>query len=197
MLDLICHLCDDYYYSVEFDTDEELDEHLEAEHNWCPFCCHDYDTPAELLNHQIDKHNLCWICREYFDSRSNLRHHNLIHTARLIECPGCPRKFPTESAMVLHLEVGRCQSGLSCDDIDRFACDCRQSPKFLVNGDELRYICPTCEGTFKFMSGLLQHAESERCDENLDERYSPLAIFLRYLKSRITHSDKGYRHTTQ
>ncbi|KAL7911876.1 hypothetical protein GGI35DRAFT_301160 [Trichoderma velutinum] len=164
MYDFSCHICD----VPEFDTESELDEHLEIEHYCCSFCNNEeFDTPEEFTDHQIEKHHLCWICEKD------------------IECPVCPRKVSKESAMVLHLEVGCCPSGVDDEDIDNLAGECRQWPRFLNTESGLRYRCPTCGEKFKFMSGLLQHAESERCNEDLDETYGPLAIFLRFLRSRL------------
>ncbi|KAL5092438.1 hypothetical protein Trisim1_001691 [Trichoderma cf. simile WF8] len=177
-----CFIC----FRDDFDTESEVDTHLEAKHYWCSVCYREeYDTRKELIHHQVEEHHLCWICRTYFSSRSNLKYHTLIHTAKHIECPACPRKFSRESAMVLHLEVGRCPSGVGYEGIDKLAGECRQWRRFLDKGNGFMYNCPTCDENFSYMSGLLQHAESERCSEDLDETYGPLAIFLRFLRSRL------------
>ncbi|PTB53965.1 hypothetical protein M431DRAFT_87097 [Trichoderma harzianum CBS 226.95] len=145
-------------------------------HFWCPLCYwDDFDTQSELNEHFEATHYWC----------SLLHQHTLIHTAKYIECPTCPRKCSRESAMVLHLEVGRCPSGVGSEGIDKLAGECRQWRRFLDKANGFMYNCPTCGEKFLYMSGLLQHAESERCSEDLDETYGPLAIFLRFLRSRL------------
>jgi uncharacterized protein (DUF983 family) len=47
-----------------------------------------------------------------------------------------------------------------------------------------KFMCPTCQTTFLHMSGVLQHAESDRCDEDLGQG-RPLWKFLRFVQSRF------------
>ena len=110
--------------------------------------------------------------------------HKITHIERSIECPGCVHMFPTESAMVLHLEAGTCGSGVNLDEITDLAFECRQSRYYSSGHSDFDFECPTCETSFVYMSGLLQHAESRFCDEELTWG-SPLAIFLRFVRSRI------------
>lgn len=97
-------------------------------------------------------------------------------------------KFATQSAMMLHLEIGTCPSGVDWSDIDEYARECRQSRAYLGDDDDdddYMYKCPTCEKPFRFMSAVLQHAESEPCSEDLSRWSGPLAIFLRFLEARV------------
>lgn len=85
--------------------------------------------------------------------------------------------------MVLHLEMGTCSSGIDLQAINDIAWNCRESDEYIDNDGD--YKCPTCERYFKFMSGLLQHVESDSCDETLRWEDSPLSIFLRFLEARV------------
>lgn len=88
--------------------------------------------------------------------------------------------------MVLHMEVGNCPSGINTEKMEMIAGHCHLWPRFLDRKKEFPYGCPTCGERFRFMSGLLQHAESARCDENLDEHFGPLATFLRFLRAQFS-----------
>ena len=107
------------------------------------------------------------------------------HATKDVECAGCPRMFVSESAMVLHLEAGTCESGADRDRVDDIAFECYQSKKYTCKDNPDSYFeCPTCSKPFIWMSGLLQHVESDNCDEEL-EWPQPLGKFLRFLRSQI------------
>lgn len=87
--------------------------------------------------------------------------------------------------MVLHLEAGTCESGADCDRVDDVAFDCYQSGKYTCDEDsEYDFQCPTCSTPFTYMSGLLQHAESTACNEQLKAGKS-LDKFLHFLYNRL------------
>ena len=87
--------------------------------------------------------------------------------------------------MVLHLEAGTCESGADSTTIYEIAFDCHQADAYTCPDDlDFDFECPTCETAFTYMSALLQHVESDNCDETLAYK-SPLAKFLRYLRSRL------------
>lgn len=87
--------------------------------------------------------------------------------------------------MVLHLEAGTCESGADSGDIYVIAFDCHEADAYTCPDDpDFDFECPTCETAFSFMSALLQHVESDNCDETLGHG-SPLAKFLRYLRARL------------
>ena len=110
--------------------------------------------------------------------------HLLTHMRKETPCPGCDRTFVSRSAMVLHLERGTCASGANLGDIHEAAYHTATLDDDYVTPDrELPFACPSCGG-FRFMSGLLQHVESERCDERLGW-YGPLDNFLEELADRI------------
>lgn len=86
--------------------------------------------------------------------------------------------------MVLHLEAGTCASGVTVDDVTDIAFDCYQSKRYTSDHPNFNFKCPTCGTAFSFMSALLQHAESDYCDENLADEMRPLGKFLHYLQLR-------------
>lgn len=87
--------------------------------------------------------------------------------------------------MVLHLEAGGCASGTDRSDVYDIAFDCYQSGHYTCDDNpDFDFSCPTCDVPFLFMSALLQHAESEACDENL-EWYTALGKFLHFLRQQI------------
>ena len=87
--------------------------------------------------------------------------------------------------MVLHLEAGTCESGASSNDVYEIAFDCYQAQKYTCDDDpDFDFKCPTCETSFAFMSAVLQHVESDCCDETLAQG-KPLAKFLRFLRSQV------------
>ncbi|KAL4743402.1 hypothetical protein BDV11DRAFT_178176 [Aspergillus similis] len=74
---------------------EELNEHLEYDHNVCTACDRQFKTPGQLVQHDVDKHNMCQTCCWYFSSLSNLKSHKITHARRGIGCPGCLYKPPS------------------------------------------------------------------------------------------------------
>ncbi|UKZ58285.1 hypothetical protein TrVGV298_012153 [Trichoderma virens] len=175
------HVCIHCQTLVDFVTEQQLDNHLEQVHNWCSSCDLVFEYWDDLEEHDVDEHNKCLECGNYFSSPSNLKNHKLTHAEKNVECFACYRKFVSKSAMMLHLEVGNCPSGVDRSDIDDYARQCRQWPQYIDHDDD--YKCPTCGKWFHHMSGLLQHVESDCCDEDLESWWSPLAVFLRFLRS--------------
>ncbi|EEU36720.1 uncharacterized protein NECHADRAFT_51843 [Fusarium vanettenii 77-13-4] len=176
----ICQLCG----VRDYEDADDLDDHLEDDHHFCTGCRQIFSSNWLLQQHNVDVHNLCVTCGRYFTSPSNLNNHKIIHAEKNIECAGCNRQFATNSAMVLHLEAGTCPSEADCQVVDDLATDCRQYPSYRCDDPKYDYECPSCETPFRYMSGLLQHIENGPCDESLDW-HRPLAIFLRYIRTRI------------
>lgn len=115
--------------------------------------------------------------------------HGLTHAPKIFECYGCDGRFVSDSAMLLHLESGFCACRIEADQIERLAFECHQAgyytnEDFVWVYDYHPFRCPTCDDQFDRMSALLQHVESDRCDEALTS-YSPLGKFLRFLKTRV------------
>lgn len=86
--------------------------------------------------------------------------------------------------MLLHLETGHCNSGVDDETVSSLAWRCYQSKHYTSYDDEYDFKCPTCDTPFAAMSRLIQHAESDACDEEL-EGQSPLGRFLRFLRTQV------------
>lgn len=113
--------------------------------------------------------------------------HKLVHAERTIECAGCSRMFVTESAMLLHLEIGTCTSGADRYSVLDAGRQCYRAFYYVSVTRGYPFQCPTCETPFSLMSGLVQHVESDHCDECLDED-RPLRVFLNQLRLRLSWS---------
>ncbi|PYH40069.1 putative C2H2 finger domain protein [Aspergillus saccharolyticus JOP 1030-1] len=177
----VCHECSS---PLDYSTEEELNEHLEHDHHICTTCDRKFSASRQLFQHDIDKHNMCALCRRYFNNPSNLKSHKISHAKRNIGCPGCSRRFPTNSAMMLHLEAGTCDSGVDVDMINQLAFECYEALQYKSSNANFNFECPTCQTPFAYMSGILQHAESDICEVGLDS-ISPLRIFLEFARSSI------------
>lgn len=71
--------------------------------------------------------------------------------------------------MLIHLESGACSSRVDKEQIDwwmRNAYSCRKYVRY--GGLPLSYVCPGCDRDFNRLSGLLQHIESNSCQEDID-----------------------------
>ncbi|KAH7308488.1 hypothetical protein B0I35DRAFT_442053 [Stachybotrys elegans] len=168
----------------DFRTKDELDRHAETAHYACNACDREFRGADGLWKHDESVHNMCRECKQYFQSPSNLKNHQKTHAEKTITCPGCNNLFGSESAMVLHLEAGGCGSGVDEEDISDLAFECYQASKYTTgDGSDYDFECPTCETPFAFISGLLQHVESDACEEELVN--GPLGRFLRFLRTRV------------
>lgn len=81
--------------------------------------------------------------------------------------------------MVLHLEAGTCKSGSDLDMVLRVATECSELYEWVTERGYHEFSsvqCPTCDNEFSKMSAILQHAESEICEE--DPAEGPLGEFL-------------------
>ncbi len=174
-------------------------------HHLCRDCHLDFETSDELFQHDIQEHNMCHVCHAYFETAhgrdtvsvfrslpspglvfiaKRILQHLVAHAPRDVDCPGCDRMFPSSSAMVLHLETGACASNVDCDWVDSVAFECYAAMYYTSDQGGFDFMCPTCQVPFVYMSSVLQHAESNRCEECMT-RGSPLWRFLRYLRSRF------------
>ncbi|VTT62652.1 unnamed protein product [Fusarium fujikuroi] len=160
------HLCGYCTSPTGYETEEDLDNHLEKVHHICTAC--DYRRFADahrLALHDMDKHNIRIVCRRRFQTMQNLKMHKLIHAERAIECAGCSRMFVTESAMLLHLETGTCASGADSYFVSNVGRQCYRAFYYVSYTSGYPFQCPTCETPFSLLSGLVQHVESDHCDD--------------------------------
>ncbi len=86
--------------------------------------------------------------------------------------------------MVLHLEAGTCESGVDNDWVAQVAFECHASQSFTSDDDGYDFMCPTCQTPFLYVSGVLQHVESDCCDENFGGG-KPLWRFLHFVRSQF------------
>lgn len=86
--------------------------------------------------------------------------------------------------MLIHLESGKCASGVTEDELDNMACECYQNRKYINDGLEdggWLYRCPSCEGEFSKLSALYQHAEDVPPCSYLINGHSCLAKLERFI----------------
>ncbi|KAL6693344.1 hypothetical protein J3F84DRAFT_77455 [Trichoderma pleuroticola] len=178
------NLCSECPKSLDFTSSDELDSHRETVHHYCTSCDFSFNTPEQLQDHDVSEHNMCTICRNYFGSPSNLKAHLITHQPKTKECFGCDRMFSSWSAMLLHMEYGGCPSEMDEDEMIGLALECYQSSHYECQDGENNFECPTCGSPFLQMSGLVQHAESDACQESLSHG-RPLSKFLRFLRMRM------------
>lgn len=80
--------------------------------------------------------------------------------------------------------MGSSDSGTDRDRVNKIALECYQSGWYTSDEDaELDFACPTCDTLFPYISALLQHVESDVCEEDLE---GSLGKFIRYLRKQIT-----------
>ena len=84
--------------------------------------------------------------------------------------------------MVLHLEEGTCESQVEHEWVTETALECYASRFYTSNDPDYDFMCPDCETPFRYISGVLQHIESNSCEEDITEG-KPLWRFLRFLQS--------------
>ena len=69
--------------------------------------------------------------------------------------------------MVLHLEAGTCESCADEAFVHNVAFKCALSQGYTSNKDDYDFQCPDCGSYFMSIGALLQHAESDSCNEDL------------------------------
>ncbi|OAG40909.1 hypothetical protein AYO21_04751 [Fonsecaea monophora] len=136
-------------------------------HNVCVPCDLDFGTAALLRSHDVEVHNMCAECGKYFNNPNDLTQHKRSHLPLKIECLGCDRMFSEFAAMMIHLESGKCVSGIDRDDVDNYIFDTYERCGTYVNHwlDDKRYQCPDCATDFRFASALCQHVATNGCDQ--------------------------------
>jgi len=106
-----------------------------------------------------------------------------VHAPRDLECWGCNRDFKSPAGMFIHLEAGTCNCGHSNSSIIRNVVKCRGPWKNDDTGYPFR--CPTCNTVFARVSGLLQHIESNSCDEGYNGGRLAVWGLLRQLRRNL------------
>ncbi|MCJ1250789.1 hypothetical protein MMC30_008017 [Trapelia coarctata] len=132
-----CSRCD-----CSFETQEAQLQHMDDHrHEECDFCRESYGEGRDLVKHEALEHDRCEVCQKDFAGAAQLRQHSRVHKAHHYRCFGCgaKRTFESYSAMLIHLESGRCKT--SVDAMDAYAAKCYQRKKYVVKGygNFLRY----------------------------------------------------------
>ena len=97
----------------------------------------------------------------------NILQHRRVHHPRVFGCYGCEREFSSISGMMIHLEAGTCDSGVGVEEVNDWVFS-HENEVIKDRYDYYKYRCPTCDVVFRFLSGLLQHVESQACAEVID-----------------------------
>lgn len=184
--------------------EKSLKHHRKTAHRVVCMGCNDGEGATWVAESQayfdhLEEDNVCKDCEEHFESPSNLHHHETTHLSRSIECYGCPRKFPTYPAMIIHLESGACSSKIDIVDLNESAAECFQWRAYLaedyrnelLNREDLQDVyydpvspfkCPECDVVFAKLSGLFQHVYSPACDQTLEK--GKIAKLAKWLEKR-------------
>lgn len=104
----------------------------------------------------------------------------------MVKCFGCDHMFISRSAMVLHLEQGTCASGADRHLVSgtRAACLATYLMEYRAFDAEYPFKCAFCDEIFRFMSGVLQHIETDRCEADMTSSWM-LVISLDELATRV------------
>ncbi|GAA5980163.1 hypothetical protein JCM10908_001556 [Rhodotorula pacifica] len=160
-----CNYCDSLIAAGD-----TMNEHDEALHWPCRGCDRVFRTSEARASHGKASHPWCTVHKRAFLSQANYEAHmrSAAHVGRTQPCPyRCRNTFTNRSAVVLHLEVGACASGVTRAKVDEFLRS--HDHTFAgVNGPgdgEKPYKCSNTECSKKFstLSGVMQHVESGSC----------------------------------
>ncbi|KAJ7075601.1 hypothetical protein B0H15DRAFT_652854 [Mycena belliarum] len=202
-----------------FDSDRELQDHYQASHHYCAPCSRFFVNAQGLHEHyrQSALHHYCEPCRRLFLSASNLTSHlnSALHRPKDIPCPGagCGLSFVTHSALVLHLESGRCASGSDRQFVNRRVREYDTQnlitdPARLLTGpagvgsvvrysatsatwNGAEYECYLCHRGYRTLLALNQHLASPRHEEQIyvcplttcRQHFSTLSALFQHIES--------------
>jgi hypothetical protein len=184
-----CQSCAEHYEEYS-----DLIDHYNEEHHYCESCNKLFSNDYGLHEHyrQSTAHHYCVPCKRNFLSASNLNSHlnSSTHRPKDVLCPfrACGQSFVSRSALILHLEAGRCRSGVDRQTIksfvrsydkDHFITDPSRMLTYGDGGVESKYIatsaswngsayeCFLCHSTYRSLKSLNQHLESPRHQEKI------------------------------
>ncbi|EEQ90191.1 C2H2 finger domain-containing protein [Blastomyces dermatitidis ER-3] len=179
------HICERGDCYEDFPISDELVDHKEECHNWCKPCNWFAESQYQLREHDINRHFMCGTCGIFFPNDNNRRMHMITHQERDRECYGCTRMFSTFSAMLIHLEAGRCCT--SRDELKSIAAECMESDEYFRGFDEyFPFYCSNCDVEFSRLSGLYQHVEMRLECQNLLEDGSCLYDLEHHLNNELS-----------
>ncbi|KZO94067.1 hypothetical protein CALVIDRAFT_484868 [Calocera viscosa TUFC12733] len=167
-------------------------DHYKETHFTCALCdAHAFGSGTSLHQHYDACHLYCKPCKRVFATEQNLDAHlrSRIHLPATFKCPmlQCQQYFISPAAVVLHLESGKCASGVTRTIIDRYIVQHDRNnvitnPSRLITGPvgsrQLQptatyiaterswngngYECYFCHKEFKYLAQLNQHLASPK-----------------------------------
>lgn len=167
-----------------FDSREDMIEHAEEAHWFCVNCLAIYASQNKLNYHLGTEHDYCSECKRFFMNANNLKMHlnSKLHKVANVPCfGGCDRKFISISDAILHIENGRCPSGLTGASLRRYVIrndrnNIITNPSRLIGyknsdappryatehsrNDDGWYGCVLCSQEFNSLTGLNRHYAS-------------------------------------
>ncbi|KAG7100039.1 hypothetical protein E1B28_001825 [Marasmius oreades] len=190
-------------------------------HYYCSQCRQVFVNQYGLEEHyrQSEAHYYCADCKKHFQSESNLRSHrnSKIHQPQNIKCPFAPQcdmAFVSRSALLLHLEAGRCPSNATRETVNRAIRQLDRNniitdPSRLITGPDgtsqqikysaterswngYAYECYICHGTYPTLRALNQHLASPRHEAKIyfcplsscGVRFTTLSALCQHIESQ-------------
>lgn len=159
-----------------------------------------FDTEQELRQHKDDVHWYCPSCDRVFQSKNNLEQHlqhSSVHQPKRYKCPGtgCRTAFISPSALILHCESGACPSKVTRNAVNNF----------IVRYDEHRIITNPSrliagpDGSYTAPSSTISIRDLNRCFNGrayecvlCDKEFKTIDALGSHLRSPV-HADKIYR----
>ncbi|KZO94065.1 hypothetical protein CALVIDRAFT_600285 [Calocera viscosa TUFC12733] len=210
--DAFCSICGQDVRSEDRPYSHYIEKH------WACFECngHAFETRDELHEHCEASHPYCKPCKQVFNTQQDLDAHlrlSRIHLRPTYECPmpECHQRFVSRGAVILHLEAGKCASGITRIMIDRLVpmfdlhhdfinprciftapdggIELRNSTTFAPpdnawNGRGLE--CHLCRREFRYPTQLDQHLASPRHAKTAEKLYHCLNPYCRTAKTTLS-----------
>ncbi|KAF7926583.1 hypothetical protein BELL_0382g00020 [Botrytis elliptica] len=106
-----------------FETSDDGYSSSDAEPEFeCSGCDSWFWSSVAREKHHVSQHGdrYCTPCKRMFMNENNLmqHQHSKVHQGFPMKCPLCPTHYPTTSALINHLESGRCPSGSNRERIN-------------------------------------------------------------------------------
>ncbi|KAK6615007.1 zinc finger protein [Botrytis cinerea] len=196
-----CEPCDRYFNSKHSYDQHVMNSsaHLASEHSdggyssnnaepefQCSGCNYWFWSSVARENHHVSQHGhrYCKPCKQMFMNENNLmqHQHSKVHQGSSMKCPFCPNQYPTVSALIIHLESGRCPSG---SNRERINAEIRRLDKYHVittplienssstniaterSWNGFHYECPMCNRGFSTLQALNSHLGSPVHDQRM------------------------------
>ncbi|KAF4611450.1 hypothetical protein D9613_004330 [Agrocybe pediades] len=162
-------------------------------------------TTENMITFISPKHDWCDLCKRLFQNANNLKTHmRCVHGPKNVKCVSdhCDKKFISRSAMIKHLEMGKCPSGIDRYDVHK--CVRRTDDDQLImkapisvaedswNGHAFE--CPLCDKEFDYAKSLASHLISPKHKDEIrlyscpgwdcDLRFRLFSAFVEHVDSK-------------